>query len=251
MWRFGRSRAWRAIAVAWGLSLICLPTELTAGTVNSRGSADDADEPFGLSTTIVTAGPLLQMWHDVEREIDAERPVLRFCEENRASCLSQTALQFLAIVDSGRTLTGRARLGEINRAINLKIRPMSDLALYGAEDVWSPPLATFAVDAGDCEDYAIAKIVALQEAGVSADDLRIVILQDDIRKEYHAVVAARLDGNWLMLDNLHMAMVEDQQVRGYHPVFLIHHDGVNLYLDALYTSAGSHGYERGVGQILQ
>jgi predicted transglutaminase-like cysteine proteinase len=67
--------------------------------------------------------------------------------------------------------------------------------------------------AGDCEDYAIAKFVALQEAGVSADDLRIVILQDDIRKEYHAVVAARLDGNWLMLDNLHMIMVEDQQVR--------------------------------------
>ena len=103
---------------------------------------------------------------------------------------------------------------------------MSDLALYGADDVWSLPRATFAVGAGDCEDYAIAKFVALQEAGVSADDLRIVILQDDIRNEYHAVVAARLDGNWLMLDNLHMVMVEDRRVRAYHPVFLINHDGV-------------------------
>lgn len=230
--------------------MICPPTELTAGTVNPLGSVDGADEPFGLSTAIVTEGPL-QKWHDVEHEIDAERPVLRICEENRSSCQSQTALQFLAIVDSGRTLTGRARLGEINRGINLKIRPMSDLALYGADDVWSPPLATFAMGAGDCEDYAIAKFVALQEAGVSADDLGIVILQDDIRKEYHAVVAARLDGNWLMLDNLHMIMVEDQQVRGYHPVFLINHDGVKIYPDAPYPSAESHGYERGVGQILQ
>jgi predicted transglutaminase-like cysteine proteinase len=242
MWRFGSSRAWRAIAVAWGLSLICLPTELIAGTVTS--SVDRADEPFGLSTAMVTTGPLLQKWRDVEREIDAERLVLRICEENRASCQSQTALQFLAIVDSG------ARPGEINRAINLKIRPMSDLALYGADDVWSPPLATFAIGAGDCEDYAIAKFVALQEAGVPADDLRIVILQDDIRKGYHAVVAARLDGNWLMLDNLHMIMVEDQQVRTYHPVFLIDHDEVKLYPDAASTSAGSRGYERGVGQIL-
>jgi predicted transglutaminase-like cysteine proteinase len=248
MWRFSSSRAWRAIAVAWGLSLICLPTELIAGTVTS--SVDRADEPFGLSSAMVTTGPLPQKWRDVEREIDAERLVLRICEENRASCQSQTALQFLAIVDSGRSLTGRARLGEINRAINLKIRPMSDLALYGVDDVWSPPLATFAIGAGDCEDYAIAKFVALQEAGVSADDLRIVILQDDIRKGYHAVVAARLDGNWLMFDNLHMIMVEDQQVRAYHPVFLIDHDGVKLYPDAVSTSAGSHGYERGVGQIL-
>ena len=74
------------------------------------------------------------------------------CEENRASCQSQAALQFLAIVDSGRRLEGRARLGEINRAINLKLKLTSDLALYGAADVWSPPLATFAIGGGDCED---------------------------------------------------------------------------------------------------
>src|SRR5258705_12399132 len=137
------------------------------------------------------------------------------CEENRASCQSPTALQFLAIVDSGRALGGRARIGEINRAINLKLKPASDLALYGAEDVWSSPLATFATGAGDCEDYAIAKFVALQEAGISADDLRIVILRDDHREEDHAVVAARLDGHWLMLDNRHMVLVEDHDVRRY------------------------------------
>ena len=247
MWRVMSVSVWRAILLVWGLSLISPPTELIAGTLTS--SVDRADEPFGLSTSMVTTGPLLEKWLDVERKVDDERRVLRICEENRASCQSQTALQFLAIVDSGRTLTGRARLGVINRGINLKIRPMSDLALYGADDVWSPPLATFAIGAGDCEDYAIAKFVALQEVGVSADDLRIVILQDDIRKEYHTVVAARLGGNWLMLDNRHMIMVNDQQVRGYHPVFLIDHDGVKLYPDAPSTSAGSHGYERGVGQI--
>jgi len=96
---------------------------------------------------------------------------------------------------------------------------MSDLALYGVEDVWSPPLNTLARGAGDCEDYAIAKFVALQEAGVSLDDLRIVILRDDIREEDHAVVAARLDGTWLMLDNGHMAMIEDHHVRDYTRYF--------------------------------
>jgi predicted transglutaminase-like cysteine proteinase len=144
-------------------------------------------------------------------------------------------------------LEGRARLGEINRAINLKIRPMSDQALYGAEDVWSPPLATLAKGAGDCEDYAIAKFVALQEAGVSADDLRIVILRDDVREEDHAVVAARLDGNWLILDSRHFVMSEDQQVQDYYrPVFVIDHDGVKRY-----SGEGARGLEPAVGQILR
>jgi len=222
------------------------PPETVGRTV---GRADSYDEPFGLSTATVTKGAVLEKWLNLEREVDDERLVLRMCEENRASCQSRAALKLLAIVDSGRTLEGRARLGTINRAINLILKPVSDLALYGAEDVWSPPLATLAIGAGDCEDYAIVKFVALQEAGVSPDDLRIVILRDDHREEDHAVVAARLDGNWLMLDNRHMAMVEDHDVRRYRPVFLVDRDGVKLYSDAPTTSEASRGYERAIGQI--
>jgi predicted transglutaminase-like cysteine proteinase len=252
MWRVGNSSTWHALLVALGLTLTCAPGALMASQLSSPGSIDRAgrsDEPFGPSTTMVAMGPVLEKWLAVEREVDGERRVLRICEENRASCQSRAALEFLAIVESGRTLDGRARLGEINRAINLKIKPMTDLALYGAEDVWSSPLTTLAKGAGDCEDYAIAKFVALQQAGVSSDDLRIVIMRDDIRDEDHAVVAARLDGTWLMLDNRHMAMVEDQQVRNSHPVFLIDHDGVNRYPDA--ASAGSRVSEGPVGQILR
>jgi predicted transglutaminase-like cysteine proteinase len=61
------------------------------------------------------------------------------------------------IVDRGRQRDGRARLGEINQAINIAIRPMEDLAQYGEADAWSSPLVTFNTGAGDCEDYAIAK----------------------------------------------------------------------------------------------
>lgn len=112
-------------------------------------------------------------------------------------------------------------------------------------------LAEDGTAAGDCEDYAIAKFVALQEAGVSIDDLRILILQDDIQEEDHTVVAARLDGKWLMLDNRRMVMLEDQQVPDYyHPVFLIDLHGVKRYSGASPTSEKSRGYERTIGQIL-
>jgi len=252
MRRIGNSSALRAISLACGLFLICLPTHLMAAPLNSPGPVEQAgssDEPFGLSTATVTKGAVLEKWLNVEHEVDDERLVLRMCEQNRASCQSPTAIQFLAIVDSGRALGGRARIGEINRAINLKLKPVSDLALYGAEDVWSSPLATFAIGAGDCEDYAIAKFVALQEAGISADDLRIVILRDDHREEDHAVVAARLDGHWLTLDNRHMVLVEDHDVRRYRPIFLVDRDGVKAYSDAPSTFEASRGYERAIGQI--
>ena len=108
---------------------------------------------------------------------------------------------------------------------------MSDLAQYGVIDVWSSPLVTFTTGAGDCEDYAIAKFVALRLAGISPDDLRIVIMRDTIRGEDHAVAAARLDGHWLTLDNRRLAMIEDADVRNYRPLFVIDQHGVMRYSD--------------------
>jgi predicted transglutaminase-like cysteine proteinase len=156
---------------------------------------------------------------------------LALCDGDRDRCVSTAALQPLAIVDSARARDGRARLGEINRAINLAIRPMSDLAQYGQIDLWSSPLVTFAHGAGDCEDYAIAKLVALRLAGIAAEDLRIVVIRDTLSSEDHAVAAARLDGHWLMLDNRRMAMVEDVYSRNTRPLFVIDQHGVMQYAD--------------------
>ena len=91
------------------------------------------------------------------------------------------------------------------------------------------PLATLARGGGDCEDYAIAKFVALRRAGLAPEDLRIVVLRDTIHGEDHAVAAARLDGHWLTLDNRRMAMVEDTDVRNFRPTFVIGPHGVMRY----------------------
>jgi predicted transglutaminase-like cysteine proteinase len=194
--------------------------------------APQSTEPFGLSTLPVYGGGLLAKWLKVAQRIDDEKVQLALCDGDRERCASEAALQFLAIVDAGRTRDGRARLGEINREINLAIRPMSDLAQFGEIDVWSSPLVTFYRGAGDCEDYAIAKYVALGMAGIPAEDLRIVVLAGTIHDEGHAVVAARLDGRWLILDNRRMAMVEDGSARNYRPLFVIDQNGVMKYSDA-------------------
>jgi predicted transglutaminase-like cysteine proteinase len=231
----GRWRGWRAVLLAWCVVWFAPAADLRAGTSDGTGAPEiigRSAEPFGFAATVLSAGGLREKWRGVARQLDDEAVQLALCDGDRDRCVSPAALRLLAIVDNARARDGRARLGEINRAINLAIRPMSDLAQYGEIDVWTSPLVTFAHGAGDCEDYAIAKFVALRLAGVAASDLRIVIMRDTIRGEDHAVAAARLDGHWLTLDNRRMAMIEDAQVRNYRPTYVIDRSGIMQYADA-------------------
>lgn len=232
---FNRRQACRVLVLAFSMVWLGAASDLAAGTLISPGAMElmrKSAEPFGLSASRISGGGLREKWLGVERKLDDERVQLALCDGDRANCVSPAALRFLAIVDSARTREGRARLGEINRAINLAIKPMSDMAQHGQIDVWSSPLDTFGTGAGDCEDYAIAKFVALRMAGVSPDDVRIVVIHDTVRGEDHAVAMARLEDRWLALDNRRMAMVEDADVRNYRPLYVIDQHGLMRYVDA-------------------
>ena len=229
---FNNGQTWRAIVLASALVWFGPAADLNAGTLISPGTLDlirKSAEPFGLFATRLSGGNLSEKWKGVERKLEDDMVQLALCDGDRERCVSPAALQFLAIVDAARVREGRARFGEINRAINLAIRPMSDMAQYGQIDVWSPPLDTFATGAGDCEDYAIAKFVALRMAGISTEDIRIVVLRDLMRGEDHAVVLAHLDGHWMTLDNRRMSMIEDIDVRNHRPLFVIDNGGVRRY----------------------
>lgn len=236
------SRALRAGIVACGLAWFGpadLRAEMSVASAATELTAQSA-QPFGLPAFSLAGGGLRDKWLGVQRRLDDEMVQLALCEGDRDGCVSAAALKFLDIVDAARLRDGRARLGEINRAINLAIRAVSDVAQHGQIDVWSSPLATLERGGGDCEDYAIAKFVALRRAGIAADDIRIVILHDTIHGEDHAVAAARLDGHWLTLDNRRMAMVRDSDVRNYQPTFVIDQQGVKRYADAPLLADASH-----------
>jgi predicted transglutaminase-like cysteine proteinase len=182
-------------------------------------------QPFGLNGVPVMNGELLTKWNGVEADIRAESEILARCSDSAEPC-PRSARSFLAIVAQGRAQTGRARIGIINRAINMAIRPMSDLAQWGEIDHWSAPLETLATGLGDCEDYAIAKYVALRRAGVAAEDVRLVIVRNLAADEDHAVVAARLEGDWIILDNRWLTLLEDNEMRQVIPLFVLDQTGI-------------------------
>ena len=220
------------------------PAEPSIGSPTEVGPAIQAPvlaEPFGLDAVPLASGEVLTKWNGVEADIRAEKDILELCRSSAERCPA-AARTFLAIVAQGRAHTGRARIGIINRAVNLAIRPMSDLAQWGVLDRWSAPLETLATGRGDCEDYAIAKYVALTQAGVAAEDVRVVIVHDLAVDENHAVVATRLDGDWIILDNRWLTLVKDREMPRMVPLFALDQTGIRLLLpkaapDMRYASA--------------
>jgi len=57
-------------------------------------------------------------------------------------------------------------------------------------------------------------------------------MRDLLQGEDHAVAAARLDGQWLVLDNRRMAMIDDVHIRNYRPLFVLDESAVRKYADA-------------------
>ena len=93
---------------------------------------------------------------------------------------------------------------------------------WGVVDRWSAPLETFTTRRGDCEDYAIAKYVALQAAGVAPEDIELVVVRNTDTSEN----GVRLDGTWVILDNRRLALVPAREIRHATPLFVIDEQGV-------------------------
>ncbi|MFZ5693656.1 MAG: transglutaminase-like cysteine peptidase [Pseudomonadota bacterium] len=150
---------------------------------------------------------LAAKWQSALRGLADDEARLAACRSDVWTC-GDAEIRLEAIVASGRAREGRARIGEINRAVNLAIRPVSDERQFGVADYWSGPLETLASGQGDCEDYAIVKLLALQQAGIARSDLRLVIVRERASRSAHAVAAVRFDGRWLLLDNRFLALVD-------------------------------------------
>ena len=185
-------------------------------------------EPFDLPAMITSRGEIPTKWTELQSRILADEWTLVACSSVNSPC-PKAARRFLSIVALGRKHQGVARLGWINRAVNLSIRPMSDWAQYGYADFWASPLQTLSSTAGDCEDYAIVKYVVLRHLGIAPDDLRLLIVRDDIRQAEHAIVAVRYEQKWLLLDNRTMAMLNASQSRHYFPLFVLNYQGVRAF----------------------
>lgn len=121
-------------------------------------------------------------------------------------------------------------LRAFNAAIN-QVPYRSDFLLWGQGDYWAKPTEFFD-RGGDCEDYAIAKYVALRNAGYAAEELRLVVLYDRLRGQVHAGLALRSGTDLLFLDSVTDEIRPWPEVVGYQPIYSLNEAGLWFHLDS-------------------
>jgi len=100
-------------------------------------------------------------------------------------------------------LSTTAKLLQVNNFFN-RLAFKSDQENWGLGDYWASPIEFLSSNAGDCEDYAIAKYFTLTLMGIPIDRLRIVYVKAANLGQAHMVLAyyEALNQDPLILDNL-------------------------------------------------
>jgi predicted transglutaminase-like cysteine proteinase len=111
----------------------------------------------------------------------------------------------------------------VNSAMN-RHRYIEDAFNWDLADYWETPLQ-FLDRSGDCEDFAIAKYLALRSVGVPAEDMRVVIVRDRVRQRMHAVLAVYVRGRAMILDNLRNEIIGADLIDDYEPIYSINERG--------------------------
>lgn len=118
---------------------------------------------------------------------------VRFCADNPNDCKGRGNKAERIAMDPERWNL----LYQVNTYVNGKIKPVSDLELYGEAERWAYP-----VEAGDCEDYVLLKKRYLQGLGFAPDALLATVVLDE-NKEGHAILTVVTDQGDFVLDNRH------------------------------------------------
>lgn len=189
-------------------------------------------EPFSMMEIVAPEGKSWGEWRKAKAELLALLPKLAQCEAKPNSC-SPAYQRFVAIIAEAKKEFGMTRIETVHKRINASIRYAPDRAQWGRPDVWTLPFASdgkgaIETGAGDCEDYALAKVVALLRVGVAVGDMRLVLVHDNSIREDHAVLAVREIERWWILDNRWEALREDRELAQFKPLVVLHSSGVAL-----------------------
>ncbi|RYU88495.1 transglutaminase-like cysteine peptidase [Aliivibrio finisterrensis] len=82
----------------------------------------------------------------------------------------------------------KEQLAEVNQFFN-QLYFVNDIDLWGKADYWATPLEFLGSNAGDCEDFTIAKYFSLLELGVPDKKLRLIYLKALELDQFHMVLA--------------------------------------------------------------
>jgi predicted transglutaminase-like cysteine proteinase len=141
----------------------------------------------------------------------------RSCEETQ---FNQCHLkQWQAFLGSIKQLPVMQQIKRVNKYANEK-EYILDIENYGIVDYWATP-KEFLANSGDCEDYAIFKMLSMKWLGYDVEAMRVVVVQDTNLRIPHAVMAIEKDNDILIMDNQIEEVISHAAIFHYVPVYSV------------------------------
>lgn len=210
-----------------------------AGAAFAQAAPHEASAPprlFGSVEFRRNSLAVLPQWVRVLHKIHAEQAKYAACDRDPKACFPALAA-WRAKIREVRGLDRKTQLIEINRFLN-KWPYREDRANYGVNDYWASPLE-FLRNSGDCEDYAIIKYVSLKALGFDANSLRIVVVQDTLRNEAHAVLAVYMNNQILIMDSLFDGVLTQDHINFYVPQYSVNETTLWVHIMPMPSSLSS------------
>lgn len=127
--------------------------------------------------------------------------------------------QWQAFLNGIKHLPALQQIKQVNKYANEK-EYILDIENYGVVDYWATP-KEFLVNNGDCEDYAIVKMLSMKWLGYDVNAMRVVVVQDTNLRIPHAVMAIKNNHDILILDNQIEEVISHADIFHYVPVYSV------------------------------
>lgn len=143
-------------------------------------------------------------------------------------------VQLHQLITQIKTAPELERLKKINDFFNRKILFADDAFIWGQGDYWATPLESLGKQAGDCEDYTIAKYMFLKAANIPNQKLRLNYVRATINKDGRRVSQAHMvlsyyatpESEPLILDNLNTEIYPASARTDLSPIFSFNDKGL-------------------------
>lgn len=178
--RFG-SLIWRSClavllgsAVQWSQATVLQQGQQGSGAEGDRGAAPALQSVSVATSAAISAATPVQAGSTRALDLEAAARLWSDHVQRLARVGSQTdhagGDQAGPMVEQDLEL---AKVVLANELINA-VAYQPDIQTWGRDDFWATPLEMLAAGAGDCEDFAVAKMMLLMEAGVDPARLRLL-----------------------------------------------------------------------------
>jgi predicted transglutaminase-like cysteine proteinase len=138
------------------------------------------------------------------------------------------------LVSQLKTQSDAEKLKRINDFFNNKVMFADDIDVWGKSDYWSTPLESIGRQAGDCEDFSIAKYMFLKAVNIPNNKLRLTYVKATLNNNGQRTSVAHMVLSYyatpqaepLILDNLNTEIYPASVRKDLSPIFSFNDKGL-------------------------